>query len=124
MKIGISLASLVFFSTWLVSCSDYSHKSHNQKTGRLRNAVLGLWGGPNEDHPVWKITADSIYYFQERRAYKYTLSEDSLVIQFPDHSYCLKDISVIGDTMVFNDEIGKVSAYRFNSKGRTRNLIK
>ena len=118
MKIIISLISLAF-STWLFSCTNHGHKSHSQKIDSLQNNVLGLWGGKNEDNPVWKITPDSIYYFQVRKAYKYTLYADSLVIQFPDHSYSLKDIRVVGDTMVFKDGNGKVYAYRFNSKDIT-----
>jgi len=125
MKIIISMISLAF-STWLVSCGNHGHQSASQKGDALRNNILGLWGGLNEDSPVWKITADSIYYFQEGKTYPYTLYVDSLVIRFPDHLYSLKHITVIGDTMVFKDEVGKMYAYRFTSKGKGSipNLLK
>ena len=108
---------------WLFNCGNHGHNPEKHKIDSLRINVLGLWSGPNEDSPIWKITADSIYYFQEKKAYKYTLHKDSLVIQFPDHSYSLRDMSVIGDTMIFKDDIGKVYAYRFKSNG-TPNFLK
>ena len=111
--------------TCLFSCSNYERHHSTSKIDSLRKKIIGLWGGQNEERPVLNIGLDSIYYFQEKKAYKYKLYEDSLVIQFPDHFTSLRDINVIADTLVFRIDVGKVYAYRSKWKGEpTPNLSK
>ena len=112
MKIIALLTCVTLSFTCFLGCRHYDRTHHTSKIDSLRKNIVGLWGGLNEDRPVWNIGLDSIYYYQQGKAYKYKLYEDSLVIQFPDHVYSLQGINVIADTLEFHDEVGKIYAYR------------
>jgi hypothetical protein len=109
MSIKIFLAGFVI----VFSCKNQEVK--NQSAARsAENSIVGLWGGPNENSPVWEIKTDSIYYFEQKKSYKYKISEDSLLIYFPDHIGVLYHIYPTGDTLIFYNEVGyKIRAIRF-----------
>lgn len=77
----------------------------------LRMKLLGLWGG--KDGPIWEIKTDSIYYFNESKAYPYKLINGDFVIYRTNITGTLWNISVSGDTLKFDDEQGlPVRGYR------------
>jgi hypothetical protein len=116
MKIIALFACVTLSLAFFFSCGHDDSTHHASKIDSLRKNIVGLWGGLNEDRPYWNIRLDSIYYYQEGKAYKYNLYEDSLVIQFPDHFASLNHINVIADTLAFYIDVGKVYAYRFKWK--------
>ncbi len=114
-KIFPLLSSLI-----LVSCN-YHVADSNPKLDSLKKNIVGFWGGPGEDSPVWKITADSIYYFDQKKSYLYKVYGDSLVLYLTGHNVALNDFNVKGDTLSFKDEVGiKISAIRFKNKKWTQ----
>lgn len=79
----------------------------------LGEKIIGLWGGLEENEPVWKITPDSIYYFSEQKSYSYKLYRDSLEVNYKEGPFYLWNLSVIQDTLIFFDYLGiKTFAYR------------
>ena len=115
----------LFFLAVIFCFSCNNNNSNNASTKKLkriealRNQLIGQWGGLEEDSPVWDITPDSIYYFQSKQIYPYQLLDSNFVINYPGSRHPLKIISIVKDTLKFEDEPGTViSAYRFkiNSK--------
>lgn len=104
----------LFISAFSFSCSNNTSSNHFTKPDNLSQGILGKWGGLGENRPVWEIKADSIYYFQENKAYPYKMNGNDLIIERPDGVVILKNIAVDVDTLMFYHEQGlKVKAYRF-----------
>jgi hypothetical protein len=104
----------------LIGCNTQQPVESKAKTSSkldsLKNALLGRWGGLGEESPVWEITMDSIYYFQELKSYRYEILNNNFIIYRQESKGILKNISVIKDTMTFYHEDGlKVTGYRFRS---------
>ena len=112
--------------TWLIvilftSCNnnDVNNKSTKPitKADSLKLELLGEWGGLGEDSPVWEIRSDSIYYFRESKAYPYQILDNNFIIERSTSKGILKNISVVVDTMTFNDEQGLIiKSYRFKKQ--------
>jgi hypothetical protein len=115
MKIAC-ISLFIFF----VSCdSADSNTKTNQytKVDTLKHKLLGQWGGLGEDSAVLEIKIDSIYYLQEKKSYPYKIVDNDLVIERNESKGILRNISVIEDTMTFNDEQGLTTkGYRFKTK--------
>lgn len=104
----------------LVSCN-YHVADSNSKLDSLKKNVVGFWGGPGEDSPIWKITTDSVYYFDQKKSYLYKLYDDSLVLYLTGNNVALNDFDVKGDTLSFKNEVGiKISAIRLKNKKWTQ----
>lgn len=116
--IFLRLTLLILF--FCFSCNNQGTHDAIVKTGEtdsLRNQIVGYWGGLGEDNPVWKITRDSIYYFEHQASYPYELYKDRMVIIFTDHSATLKYLSVNEDTLKWKDEFNlNIYGYRFQNK--------
>jgi hypothetical protein len=82
------------------------------KQDSLQKVIIGQWGGLDEEQPVWEIDTDSIYYFGEQQSYPCKLLGDSLMVYYKAGPFYLRDISVIEDTLLFYNDLGKVYAYR------------
>jgi hypothetical protein len=67
----------------------------------LSTKLIGEWGGLNSDIPVWEITSDSIYYFNENKTYHYRITEGAMVIDRTDEKLTFSNISIIADTLIF-----------------------
>jgi hypothetical protein len=110
-----ALIAFIFLTACNARTSSNSREKKLTKEDSLRLTIIGPWGGPGEDSPVFKITTDSIYYFQHKRSYPYEIVDKDLLIQFPDSKAVLKNIFVVNDTLNFEDEQGlKIKGYRFN----------
>jgi len=102
--IGISITHSI-----IISCVGNTSKSEE-----LKNKLIGKWGGLGEKSPVFKITSDSIYYYDRLKSYKYEILSGDMIISFPESKGFLKRVSVINDTMFFFDEFpDTIRAYRF-----------
>jgi hypothetical protein len=87
----------------------------------LKPKLQGNWGRLGEDGPVWEINGDSIYYYQEKKAYHYQIVDKDLTIERPEFKADLRNISVVEDTMTFNDDQGlTINAYRFEAKNKIK----
>lgn len=110
----------VLFPIFLLSCNSQDHKNFTKNTitvNSLKNNLLGSWGGLGESIPVLEIGIDSIYYYQEKKAYPYKVVDRNLIIERTESKGVLRNISVIEDTMIFYDEQGLlIKGYRFRSK--------
>ena len=84
------------------------------KTGSLKAALIGRWGGLGEDNPVWEFKQDSVYYFDRKQSYPYTIIGNDIVIKLPESEGHLLNMCIIKDTMTFYDEPGiPIKGYRF-----------
>ncbi len=99
---------LLFFLIFTISCDDSNpdndklgKKFKNEKALKLK--LLGQWGNLSETTPVWEIQNDSIYYFQESKAYSYIIIDNNFVIDRPNSKAVLRNISVVNDTLSFLD---------------------
>ena len=72
----------------------------------LQSLLIGFWGNPNEDTPVWKMDKDSIYYLQRHETYSYKLQGNDVLINNPEYPMWFKNISFIEDTLYFHDADG------------------
>ncbi len=116
MKIPLYII-IIFF----ISCNSDSHNNNlspkSIKTDSVKAALIGIWGGDDQDYPVWNITQDSIYYFDRNKSYAYNIIGKDLIIKFPESDGHLREISVIQDTMIFYDAPGlPIKAYRIKPK--------
>lgn len=115
MKI-VCISFFIFF----VGCNnaDTNEKTkHHTNVDTIKNKLLGQWGGLGEDSAVWEISFDSIYYLQEKKSYPYKIVGNDLVVERNESKGFLRNISVIEDTMTFNDEQGLATkGYRFKAK--------
>lgn len=83
-------------------------------TDSLKTTIIGRWGGLGEKYPVLEIRKDSIYFFDRKESFPYTISKGNLIIGFPDSKVALINIHVKGDTLFSEDEKGFITkGYRF-----------
>jgi hypothetical protein len=109
-----ALIAFIFLNACNTRTSNNSRAKKPTKEDSLRFTIIGPWAGPGEDSPVFKITTDSIYYFQQKRSYPYKIADKDLIIEFPHSKAVLKNIFVFNDTLNFEDEEGlKIKGYRF-----------
>ena len=110
----------IILFTFFVSCNNTDQNDAMIKkltiVDTLKTKLLGQWGGREESAPVWEIRVDSIYYYEEKRTYQYKLLNKDLIIERDESKGILRNISVIEDTMTFNDEHLIVKGYRFKIK--------
>ena len=110
-----TIAFILFIST---SCNNQNSKNkeiiHDTRVTSLESKLIGEWGGLGEDKPIWRISNDSIYYFQENESYPYQILDNNLIIERNDAKAVLRNISVELDTLKFEDPPGIViKGYRF-----------
>ena len=107
----------ILFFTLVLSCKAKYHDGVTKnidKVDSLKNNLLGNWDGLGENDPVLEIKVDSIYYYQEKKAYLYKIINKDLVIYRAASKGILKNLAVVNDTMIFNDEQGMtIKAYKF-----------
>lgn len=114
MKISLCL----LFVFWLVACNqlDISNAKATNKPNdsKLRESIIGKWGGSDRKIPVLEITKDSIHYFQRSTSYHYKILNDDIVFSMPDHQVIFKKIHVVNDTLIFSHPTTGVTveAYR------------
>ena len=91
----------------IIACNSNSNAAKEQSyEDSIQSLLIGSWGNPNEDTPVWKIDKDSIYYLQNRKSYSYTQDSNDVIIDFHDHKATFKNVSFIKDTMFFYPDDG------------------
>lgn len=115
----IALIAFIFLTACNTRTSNNTSTKRLTKEDSLRLTIVGSWGGPGEDSPVFKIAIDSIYYFQHKRSYPYMIADRDVIIEFPDSKGVLKNVFVVKDTLNFEDEQGlKIKGYRFKDKAK------
>ena len=86
----------------IVSCQNKESTSNRiSRQDSFKSSLIGKWGGLNEDKPIWKITHDSIYYYEQNQSYLYSIVGNDLVIYLGKNHPSLKNISVNQDTLFF-----------------------
>ncbi|HWI92826.1 MAG TPA: hypothetical protein VNT20_16230 [Flavisolibacter sp.] len=102
------IVKTVFALMFILSfgCLNNASSNHRTKLDTLPNGILGKWGGLGESTPVFDIRNDSIYYFQEQKAYPYKMKANDMLIERNNEIGVLKNISVDLDTLIFYDELG------------------
>ncbi len=67
----------------------------------FRNSLIGKWGGLNEGNPVWKISYDSVFYYNQNKSYPYSIAGNDLIIDEGPAQPLFKNISVHKDTLLY-----------------------
>jgi hypothetical protein len=97
----------VFFILLLMSCG--GSKLNNIKLSledSFRNSLTGEWGGINTSgKPVWKITHDSMYIYEGKQAYPYSVNGTDFNINSYPVIIHFKNVHVIKDTLFFSERI-------------------
>ncbi len=86
----------------------------NQVNDSLKKTIIGTWGG-RDGSPGWKITQDSLYYYNENKNYEYLIHNGNFVCFYKDGVFMLGKIHTIRDTLVFTQPgsgDGETKAYR------------
>ena len=86
----------------LVGCQQ--KEQTNQKTpvvDNLKRNLIGEWGGFDQGRPVWKITSNSIYFYNDKRFYAYTIKGSDLFVEEISNIPMMKNISINKDTLFF-----------------------
>lgn len=96
---------LVVVFCLLISSCNGNKKTENEGEFYLNQHIIGKWGGLGESTPVVKFTSDSIYYFDRNKAYSYEITNDDIIINFPEHKGMLRNVSIKNDTLTFFDDL-------------------
>jgi hypothetical protein len=95
-----------------ISCAN--EKDNSSEIDKLKNKLIGKWGGLEEKAPVFSITFDSIYYYDRLKSYSYEVLNGDMIINFPTSKAILKRVTVVNDTMFFFDEFpDTIRAFRY-----------
>lgn len=86
----------------------------NRQPKSLHDQLIGKWGW--EGSPVWEIRTDSIYYFEEKKAYAYILEKNQLTIKRQENDAILRNITVNEDTLSFTDDLPQITTYAHRVK--------
>ena len=74
------------------------------KIDSIKNSIIGKWGGLGENEPIWKITSDSIFFYNQKKSYPYEIVNNDLVFDNGMSKSHLKNIKVVQDTLFFEDK--------------------
>lgn len=77
-----------------------------------KEKILGPWTGGEYGNATFDIRQDSMYNVEHLESYKYTLSNDSIKVYYPDFLYSAK-IYFIKDTLVMQSEDGVAKYWKF-----------
>lgn len=87
---------------FIVSCQQ--NEQISQRTlilNDFKSNLIGKWGGFDKDTPIWKISTDSIYFYNDKRSYIYKLKDSSLFIEEISNIPMMKNITIDKDTLFF-----------------------
>ncbi len=90
----------------LISCRSNTPGILKQsREDSLRNSLIGKWGAANkESSPLWEFTHDSMYWYNHKKSYQYTITGNDLVINSDDLRIHFTNIHVDKDTLFFGDK--------------------
>lgn len=103
-------------------CKEYHNRNESANNGEkdklasIKSNIIGKWGS-GSGNPAWKITADSIYYLQQSKAYPCFFRGDTFYVKFDDRdtATAFGTIYFTGDTLrivqYYNDNL-EIRAYR------------
>lgn len=74
----------------------------------LISTLVGKWGG-DTGKPVWEIKKDSLYYFNEKRAYFYLFHDKDMIVLYKEGPYILGNIHTLNDTLFFEINPGNIT---------------
>lgn len=57
------------------------------KRNEKQYKLLGVWGPSKSENASFRIEKDSIYYPEHFKSYKYTISKDSIFIEYDGWTY-------------------------------------
>ena len=94
---------ILFLLLLIQSCqNNHSSVKAISRVDSFRNSLIGKWGGLNESEPVWRISHDSIYNYEQNKSYPYEIIGNDLVFDNGLSKPNLKDITVINDTLFYH----------------------
>ncbi len=105
------LIILIFASCNHDNNTDKKKSDLTNPTDSLISRIVGKWGGENS-HPVWEITKDSMYYFNEKKSYYYLIHKKDMIVLYKEGPFMLGDIHVLKDTLFFETDAGITKAFR------------
>jgi len=110
---------ILLFVVSFYSCSTPKEKGNSKDTLKstekietLKNVnesnidnkkITGIWTDGNSENATFDIRKDSIYYVEQFKSYKYSLTNDSIKIHYPDFTYSAK-IYFLKDTLVMDSK--------------------
>ncbi|MBK0380433.1 hypothetical protein [Mucilaginibacter segetis] len=65
----------------------------------LKQKLSGIWTDGNTQNASFNFKGDSVLYVEDRKNYKYALTNDSITIYYPDYTYRAK-LAFVNDTML------------------------
>lgn len=96
----------IIFLMFIYSCKGTDAKIKTiSSIDSFKNSLIGKWGGADESEPVWRITHDSFYYYDQNKSYPYEIIGNDLVINDGLSKAHLRNISVNKDTLFFETRI-------------------
>ena len=77
-----------------------------------KDKLLGIWTDGSTENATFDIQQDSILYVDQFVAYRYSLKEDSITINYPDWIFS-GQVSFAKDTLVISSEDGQTKYWKF-----------
>lgn len=110
----------LFFLACIISCQNMGKKTNNSKpisivqqntntNDNKENSIIGVWKLEGEESPNFELRADSIYYVDHDKSYKYLITKDSIFIFYDDWTY--RGCYVLQDNQLVIKEGDNVSKY-------------
>lgn len=86
--------------------------AETQNHTTLKDKLIGIWTDGMTENATFDIQRDSIVYIDQLVAYRYTLKEDCVTINYPDWNF-VGHVSFAKDTLVISSEDGQTKYWRF-----------
>jgi len=88
-------------------------QNENTEQSKLAN-ILGVWTDGSSENASFDIRKDSIYYVDPFSTYKYSLTDDSIKIFYPDWTFT-GEIHLSKDTLIIASEDGTTKYWKFKN---------
>ncbi len=92
---------IIVFGILIFSCNE----SENERKSYIKKNIIGKWCGFGGIKPILDFTSDSIYYYDRNKAYSYEITNGDIIINFPEHTGRLRNVSIKNDTLTFFDDL-------------------
>ena len=89
-----------------------SPKKSKEENNPLRKKILGIWTSKGAINADFKIDEKTFYYVDDFANYEYSLTGNTITINYPDYVYKGK-VSFNKDTLILSNEESEVKYWKF-----------
>ncbi len=89
-----------------------SPEKSTEENNPLRKKILGIWTSKGAINADFKIDEKTFYYVDDFANYKYSLTGNTITINYPDYVYKGK-VSFINDTLILSNKESEVKYWKF-----------